>query len=342
MTTTESTLTDRYVEATLRRLPPRQRADIDKELRASIADAIDDHIEAGSDLDGAERAALTTLGDPARLAAGYANSPLYLIGPSYYLDYLRLLTSLIAVVLPAVAGAVGLVQVIQGETAGAVITTTLGATITTGVHIVFWTTLLFVLIERTSLRRPTPTESWTPAALPDPQPRRRAQFGELVGEAVALVLVVAFVLVSPLLGIRTDAAGEPIGILSPWLWETGVVYLLLLLAIARLGLSFAKYYTRWNLPLAVARAVVDVACVAAVLGLHSADRLLNQAFVEAAGWPPSAMRWVGIGLGVALVVVLVRTGYELIAGISTRSWLAADVGGLLRRSVDALPGTRSR
>ena len=41
-----TTLTDRYVAATLRRLPARQRADIDTELRGLIADAIDGREEA--------------------------------------------------------------------------------------------------------------------------------------------------------------------------------------------------------------------------------------------------------------------------------------------------------
>jgi hypothetical protein len=37
-TTTTSTLSNRYVEATLRRLPGHQRADIERELGASIGD----------------------------------------------------------------------------------------------------------------------------------------------------------------------------------------------------------------------------------------------------------------------------------------------------------------
>ena len=47
MTTT--TLTDRYVWAVLRSLPEAQRADIDRELRGTIADTIDAKIEAGSE-----------------------------------------------------------------------------------------------------------------------------------------------------------------------------------------------------------------------------------------------------------------------------------------------------
>ncbi|MFC7484261.1 permease prefix domain 1-containing protein [Luedemannella flava] len=69
---TTPTLTDRYVDATLRRLPERQRADIERELRASIEDAVEARVDGGEDPADAERAVLTGLGDPARLAAGYS------------------------------------------------------------------------------------------------------------------------------------------------------------------------------------------------------------------------------------------------------------------------------
>ncbi len=51
-----ATLTDRYVYAVTRSLPESQRADIDKELRASIADAVDARVEAGDHPAEAERA----------------------------------------------------------------------------------------------------------------------------------------------------------------------------------------------------------------------------------------------------------------------------------------------
>ena len=51
-TATGNTLTDRYVAATLRTVPEKQRPDIEKELRASIADAIDDRLEAGAEARG--------------------------------------------------------------------------------------------------------------------------------------------------------------------------------------------------------------------------------------------------------------------------------------------------
>ena len=63
------TLTDRYVAATLRSIPVDKRDDIDRELRASITDAVDARVESGSDPAEAEERVLTELGDPARLAA---------------------------------------------------------------------------------------------------------------------------------------------------------------------------------------------------------------------------------------------------------------------------------
>jgi hypothetical protein len=105
-----SSLTDRYVQATLRRLPARQRTDIERELRASIADAVDDRVDDGGDTAAAEVAALTHLGDPARLAAGYADRPLQLIGPAVFLDYTRLLTTLLVAVVPVVAAVVAFLR----------------------------------------------------------------------------------------------------------------------------------------------------------------------------------------------------------------------------------------
>ena len=63
-TSHDATLTDRYVEATLRRLPEGQRPDIERELRASIADAVDGRVEAGRRTGRCGAAVLTELGDP--------------------------------------------------------------------------------------------------------------------------------------------------------------------------------------------------------------------------------------------------------------------------------------
>ncbi len=100
-------LTERYLAAALHGIPQAQRPDVERELRSSIADAVEDRVRGGEDQADAEKAVLEELGDPARLAAGIAGRPLYLIGPDLFVEYRRLLVLLLTIVLPIV----GLVQV---------------------------------------------------------------------------------------------------------------------------------------------------------------------------------------------------------------------------------------
>ncbi|QFZ19830.1 permease prefix domain 1-containing protein [Saccharothrix syringae] len=282
--TTTADLTERYVDATLRRLPARLRPDVERELRASIADAVDAHVDGGADPKEAERAALTALGDPVRLAAGYADRPLHLVGPAHYPDYQRLLAVLMATAVPVVAAVVGLVGVRRGEPVADVLLGALGAAATAGGHIAIWTTVLFALLERAS-RRPS-ARPWTPDRLPEPT-SRRARRTELAAATAALVVGVSLVLLSPTISTVTGADGAPIGPLSPWLWETRFVHLFTALLVVALGLVHLKHHVRWSAPVA---ALVDVACAVALVWLVANDRVLNPAFVEAAGWSDGVVR----------------------------------------------------
>ena len=256
MTTATNTLTDRYIAATLRAVPEKQRPDIEKELRASIADAVDDLIEAGSKPTAAEREVLVELGDPIRLAASYADRPLYLIGPALFPDYLRLLRVLLWVVVPIVVVVLLAVGVLQGLTFGGIVGSAIGTAITVGVHICFWTTLVFAIIERTP-NRAKPLVAWSPDMLMD-VPAKRRSFSELVGSVVTVVLVVALLLLSPILTTVTDANGDPVGILQPALWQFWVPYLVVLAAIG-IAFEFVKYYVGPILPVAFGNLVINAA-----------------------------------------------------------------------------------
>ena len=148
-----STLTDRYVWAVLRSLPEAQRADIDRELRATIADTVDAKIESGSKPADAEREALIELGDPYKLAWGYADRPLHLIGPALFPDYIRLLRVLYFIVLPIVVVVVFLslllAKSLEGESPWGAFGPIWPIAIGVAVHMGFWTTLVFAVLERT-------------------------------------------------------------------------------------------------------------------------------------------------------------------------------------------------
>jgi hypothetical protein len=339
--TTTSTSTDRYVDSALRSLPARQRPDIERELRALIADAVESRVEAGDDPAEAEHAVLTELGDPARLAARYADRPLHLIGPAVYLDYIRLLVALLVIVVPIAAGAVGFARILEGGGAGSVIGEVMSTAITTAVHIFGWTTLLFAVIERSPNLRSGTARQWTPAELPPP-PKRRARVGAMIGETVAIVLLTAFVLLSPVVSTETDPNGDPIGILSPWLWDTGMVFVFLGLAIGGFGVTVAKHYVRWNGTLAVVGALLTIASATVLIWVAANERLLNPAFVDAAGWPDGVTRWVNLGLLVTGVIALAQTVVETVAGFVARSWVTPDWNQMIQTAVNGVTVRGSR
>jgi hypothetical protein len=340
--TATNTLTDRYVDSTLRSLPVRQRPDIDRELRASIADAVESRVEAGEDPAEAERAVLSELGDPARLAARYADRPLHLIGPTVYLDYIRLLVSLLVIVVPVAASVVGFVRILEGGNVGAVIGEIFDTGISVAVHIFFWTTLLFAVIERSPNLRSAPARPSTPNATL-PTPTRPCRVGALLGGVGAVVLLTAFVLLSPVVSTETDANGEPIGILSPWLWDTGMVFAFLALAIGGFGITVAKYYVRWNGGLAIAGALLTIASVTVLISIAANDRLLNPAFVDAVGWSDDVTRWINLGLIVAAVIALAQTVVGTVASFVARSWVTPDWNQMIQTAVDGVTrGSRRR
>lgn len=174
-----NTLTDRYLAATLRSVPAPRRDEIATELRASIDDMIEGRTSGGQDPTTAEREVLTELGNPDQLAARYADRRLQLIGPTYYLVWLRLLKLLLSFVPALVGTVVAIVDAADGKGFGAI-----GTGITTAlqvaVQIAFWLTVTFAVIERFQpagacrAGRSTncPTHQYAGAS-PSPTPSRR-------------------------------------------------------------------------------------------------------------------------------------------------------------------------
>lgn len=341
MTTTE-TLTDRYIHAVLRRLPERQRPDIERELRASIADDIDGRVAAGADPAAAEREVLTQLGDPARLAAGYTEAPLHLIGPALFLDYVRLLKLILALAVPISAAVVAVTETLKtGATPASVIGATISVAITTTVHVVFWTTLVFAIIERTPALRWTPLRPWTPDHLPESQSRRQ-RFADLVAETVLVSLFGAFILLTPVFRFQTDANDDPINPLSPWLWDTGVVYVVVALMAAGLAADYVKYYVPWNGRLAALFGLVNLAPAGLLIWIGAQERLLNPAFAEAAGWPAPVSEWVHKGLIIGGALSVIVTAVQTVVSFVTRAWNRGDLGSLIQNAVRGLPGSPNR
>ncbi|MGR6318563.1 permease prefix domain 1-containing protein [Micromonospora soli] len=297
-----SSLTDRYLAATLRAVPEPRRAEIATELRASIEDMIDDRTGAGQDADTAEREVLTELGNPDQLAAGYTDRRLQLIGPRYFLVWWRLLRMLLTFV-PAIVGVTtGVIKATVGGEPGAAIGAGVAAALQTAVQTAFWITLLFAVAERLdgSLKLP----EWTVDQLPEAPRERQVTLVDSCASMAFLVVAIAFL---PWQHFQPWMSGDGsrLPMIDPALWSFWLPALIVVL-VASMGLEVAKYRAgRWTWPLVAGNALLDLAFAVPVAWLLLTDRLLNPALVDRFGWLREGGAQDAARLAVAVTAALV-------------------------------------
>lgn len=309
-----TSLTDRYVHVTVRGLDEGQRHDVEQELRGTIEDMVDARLDAGAaaSREEAERAVLVELGDPMRLAAGYTGRPLHLIGPAIFPEWRRLVTLLLWTVVPIVT-VINLVlrlfiDDLASEGVGAAFARSAGLGLQVALHVVFWTTLTYALVERSQPGKAL--IAWDPDQLPEDD-RRSVGIGETVSSVVMLLLV-GLALIWQQTNSPLEVDGESVPVLDPALWS-GWLPFLLGVVVAQIVVALAAFRARrWTLTLAGIAAGLDVAASAAVLWLLFTGRLLNPAFVDAMvanGWT-SVERdlTLSLCLGIVLAVGIEHVG----------------------------------
>lgn len=281
---TAATLVDRYIDAAMRTVPEKQRSDLAAELRASIADQIDARTDAGEPHDAAERSVLTALGDPEKLAAGYTDRPLYLIGPKYYLSWWRLMKVLLWVVPICAVFGVSLGMTLAGEPFGAVVGSVWGITLSVVVHLFFWTTLVFVIIERAEARSGEKAQigEWTLDDLPERQ-ARGATFGDMITAIVGLLIGAGAILWDRFIGF---VPGSDVSFFDPRLWPWWVAGLFAVMALDAAVVIVAHAIGRWTYALASVNLILNVVVTVPALWLLSEGRLINPEFWSI--MPPTA------------------------------------------------------
>ncbi|GID33366.1 permease prefix domain 1-containing protein [Paractinoplanes brasiliensis] len=290
-------LVDRYVLTALRRLPEQQRADIDRELRASIEDAVDARVEAGEPRDTAIEQTLLELGDPDRLADSYAGRPNYLIGPELYPVWRRSLTALLTLVLPIVVLVTAFVQVLADDAGfGEVIGTAVGTIINVGAHMAFWVTLTFWIVERTGAGKSDLNRQWTPQDLPRYEP------GALTRVQFAANLLWPAVVIGALVLQQFTFTEEPL--LDPANWSFWWPVLIALIVLKGLWVFWVYRLGRWTRPVAVVNAVLSLVTGGVIIYLLSSDNFFNPAFTGFNGTDVDLQGWIS-------VVVMLTTGVSI-------------------------------
>ena len=226
-------LVERYIHEIGRRLPPKQRADVEAELRSLSMDALEARRAEAADEtpEAAQVAVLQELGAPAEVARRYAAAPRYLIGPRVYDTYLRVA----GIVLGAVALGLTISTVVSlWETApesinilavfGGLIVQYLGA----AASALGFTTLIFAILERTlsekALADLEDEEKWDPRKLPPVEdPNRIQPASMIVSICFTILALLLFNLFADRLGIiytQTEGGWKVIPMLSPTALKT--------------------------------------------------------------------------------------------------------------------------
>lgn len=320
-----TSLTERYLAATLQGIPDGKRADVERELRSSIADAVEDRVGNGEEPRVAEIAVLEGLGNPSRLAAGISGRPLYLIGPELFLVYRRILVLLLSIVVPIVAAVQAAVELGGGGSYADAVAAAIGGAISVAIQVGFWVTLGFALLERVDaatwekdemkeiraeLRIAKP---WTVESLPDVPASGRAKVGETVGEIVSLALTIGGLLVVRGISSFADAGEAGVPLLQAEV-ATFWIPVLIALTAALIGFQIVKFWVGgWTTRLAVAHAVLQVGFAAPFVVLALTGSIINPDFAAEIGWPPLADGRGPVMLAIGIGTILI-SGWEVVTG----------------------------
>lgn len=196
-------LIDRYVAEVGRHLPEKMRPDVEKELRSTLEDALDDRAaKAGRSADEAMVVELLKeFGNPEKVAAGY-QPPRYLIGPRFYPTFL-----LVVRIVLAVMGVLSVVQlgisVSQPGMTALQLLRTFGESLLNffqfAIAFIGSMALAFGLTEyfNPGIKFDEGDEKWDPRKLPPlTPPSSKIKMGELIADiifsAIAIVVFTAF------------------------------------------------------------------------------------------------------------------------------------------------------
>ena len=258
---------ERYIYAVVKRLPAKQRDDIEKDLKSLIDDMLAERTGSGMpDVSDAE-AVLTELGDPALMAEKYRDTKRYLIGPELFETYIMVLKIVAIAVTLGMSMAMAIsVIVTQPTDSVKSIASSISAVFSSVVSALAWVTIIFAIIERSrmesarsfSLKAP---EAWKPSSLPKIPvksaviPRGESIVG-IIFNLIFIILINSFAADLSFVFAFGDVTVIPLFNPDSLAVYLPIINVLLCLAILK---ECAKLMVgRWTLPLALGNMALNV------------------------------------------------------------------------------------
>ncbi len=279
---------ERYLEAVAERLPEDTREDVKKELRANIEDMLPD-TPTEEDI----RNVLGKLGNPARLANEYRQTKRYLIGPNLYDNYisvLKLVIGIAAIVFAFIGILENISNPLENISADSIsfitnaIIGVISAVIDGAVQAFLWVTVVFAILDRSGLGEGNSSflkKDWSvddlfKSAIPA---KSRISRAEIVVEMVFTIIFAAILIFQPqLFGWYEKGSSGMMLILPVFNLDRlqSYVAVIILLTAANFILSIYKLIvSRWNLPLAIANTINNIASSIFVFVMFSDRSIIN-------------------------------------------------------------------
>jgi hypothetical protein len=280
-------LMNRYIAEVGRHLPEKDRSDIEAEIRSMIEDTLEERWERGHTPTSADdeviAETLERLGDPKLLAYKYTPPKRYLIGPDWYEGYLKVLQRVLFMALPVFAVATFIVTLTQDPLDFInAIGEAVGGAFSVGIQILFWVTLVFVLLERSDEKPDdlpkSNSRTWTIARLPK-MPRTR-QIS--VVETVINIAVLLFLLIWIALPFALDRLqGHPltVPILHPNLWNFWLPVFFIIMALTLVHEVFKLKIGNWTPALTAANVILGLVSIVYIAALVTSQDVINPEFL---------------------------------------------------------------
>ncbi len=304
-------LIERYVHDVGRRLPRRQRADVEAELSSLLQDTLEDRVQ-GKPTEEDVIALLKEFGPPEKVAASYRPSGQYLIGPELYPTFKLVIGAVLLgiTIALAVANVVGLIfSPAETINVGEVLLKFLGSYFQALLGAFASVVLVFAILQRLEVRPDVEEDEWDPRDLPEVKDYDIVGRGETAaGIAFTVVFLVLLNVFSDRIGLvfTFGLASQLSNIVSENLAWLNTALLL------GLGLNLLLLWQgRWHLFTRLAKIGIDLLWLYIIYQVVT-DLAANKASLAEAGLPdplPSMMVLLGYGfLALVTVVIVIDAG----------------------------------
>lgn len=286
-------LIDIYVEEVAKRLPEKNREDIILELRSTIEDMLPDDYNEDD-----EKRILEKLGSPVSLANGYLDRPMHLIGPRYFDVY----TTLLKMIIP-IAAVIALIAMVaenfvgyDGEQAVLnvilnVIGKGIGEIIEVGLHVFFWLTLVFAILERTDKDKgtqplTTSLKKWTPDDLKNtsyvPKKKSISKFEVFGGLMWTAIWATLYFYANHLVGVY-NATESGLKFVAPTFNQDVLLQywpIVVIVIVFEIGISLYKLVQgQWTKKLAIGNAILQIVGTIVFIVIVVNPHLFNEGFI---------------------------------------------------------------